>query len=218
MIKQDQIEQWYDLRDGRVFSNRPPKNYPEWENAVYALAAMRKNNPCWVGDMLNIGEDLFGERYAQALDEFGLHNAQVIANYKSTMKNVPASSRRKSLYFSHYKSVTSYSPQEQMPLLAWCDKLDLKTSDFGRVIKKAKAEGTPIEELIAMDAAELDDWMDDEGEAPTMEEHFMAHVESSINSISKALEFCDDKPRRDLLMTAKDAVLDAKEISARVEA
>ena len=209
-------ETWYDLRDSRVFVNRPPKNFKEWESGINVVAAMRKNNPCWIGDMLNLGQDTFGEKYTQVLDAFGYHNEQVINNYKSVMKRVPATVRRTNLFMGHYRHVTGYDSKDQKRVLAWCDKLGLNTLEFKRGINLVKDGFVSLDELVALDRNGLDAQLDQRNESEDIPDQYGAALKGTIDNLDKAIEFCDDKSGRDLLMTAKDAVLDAQVIYEKV--
>lgn len=212
-------EQWYDLRDGRVFVNRAPKDFTEWENAISAVAALKRNNPFWIGDMLNIGEDTFGESYSQVVDDFGFHNSQVIANYKYVARNVdPKVRRMKNLFWAHHRTVAGYEQADQSLLLSWCEKLKFNTVEFTRTMTMAREDGISIKELVAFDQEALEEWREEIlGNKPDRD-HYSIYLQNAIDNLDKAIEFCEDKNARDLLSVSKDSALDAQELNVETKA
>ena len=213
-----QNEQWYDLRDGRVFVNRAPKDFAEWENAISAVAGIKRNNPFWIGDLLNIGEDTFGEGYSQVIDDFGFHNSQVVANYKYVARSVtPKVRRMKKLFWAHHRTVSKYKQTDQSALLKWCEKLKFNTVEFSRIMKMAREDGISIKELVAFDQKALEQWREEILENQPERDHYSIYLQNAIDNLDKAIEFCEDKNARDLLAVSKDSAIDAQDLNIEVQ-
>lgn len=206
-------DQWYDLREGRLFASRAPKDFAEWEDAVGALAAMKKNNPIWIGDILNLGEDTFGEAYAQVIDAFGVHNNYIINNYKWVARSVPPRVRRKSLFFSHLRAVASYGVEDQDHLLGWAHKQNIKTLQFARLLKTAKRVGTLTKDLTKLEGEKIYEWEDKVAKIEGEPDNYMVALNKSIDDLDTAIEFCEYKDQRDLLLISRDSAMDAKKMA-----
>src|SRR5262245_11948880 len=71
-------------------------------------------NSCawWVGDWLAYGEDSFGDRYKQVIEETSL-DYQTLRNYTWVAKSFTMSRRRDSLSFGHHAEVAALTEVEQ---------------------------------------------------------------------------------------------------------
>lgn len=117
--RQELAEQnWWMPTDRGMELVRPP-TWDEWEEGIGSLAMLHHNLPKIIGDYVNIGEDTFGERYAQAIDVFGEYAYGTIANYASICRSVPYDVRHPELTMAHYKAVRTLSTQEQ---IEWQDR------------------------------------------------------------------------------------------------
>ena len=118
--------------------------WEDYEGLGDFLGALGRAYPFWVGDFLNIGEDVFGERFAQI--EVNLpHSPQTLANYKSVSKQIPPSRRRKGLSYSTHAEVAYLLPAERDALLAQAAKEGWKREEM-REARRAM-QGEPIGEL-----------------------------------------------------------------------
>lgn len=108
---------WYRLKPRELRLKRTP-TWDEYGDLGYTLAEMRGNSPFWIGDFVNHGEEIFGEKYAQVLSVFGEYEYQTVANYASVMRRVPAERlskphRKDELYFGHHDAVAKLELKEQ---------------------------------------------------------------------------------------------------------
>lgn len=99
-----------------------------WEHfedmAKHFLAPLGRGYPWWVGDMLNMAEDVLGEEFAQ-LETFFPHSPQTLANYKSVAKHIPRS-RRRGLHLSVAAPAAYLPPKQRDELIDQAVKNDWK--------------------------------------------------------------------------------------------
>jgi DNA mismatch repair ATPase MutL len=95
---------------GIVATAKP--TYSEWEIALGVACDLHRSSQWWVGDLLNIGEHTYGEKYSQALEATGFEE-QTLKNYKWVCARVEKSLRKDNLTFSHHALVASLQPDEQ---------------------------------------------------------------------------------------------------------
>lgn len=90
----------------------PDLPYDRYE-ALAAMFGMLHRTSAWLlGDLLNYGEKVYGETYAQAATVTGL-SAHTLTNYASVCSHIPRSRRRATLPFSVHAEVAYLSPSEQ---------------------------------------------------------------------------------------------------------
>jgi hypothetical protein len=81
-----------------------------------ALAAMfgqlHRTSAWLIGDLLNYGEKVYGETYAQAETVTGLSRGTLM-NYSSVCAHIPRSRRRENVPFSTHAEVAYLEPEEQ---------------------------------------------------------------------------------------------------------
>lgn len=98
-----------------------------------AMAAMfselHKRTAWYIGDLLNYGEKMYGEKYAQAEAVTGL-NKQTLMNYASVCSQIPRSRRRANLNYSIHAEVAYLEPDEQKKWLDLAEKNDWKREDL----------------------------------------------------------------------------------------
>lgn len=74
----------------------------------------------WIGDLQLIGEDLFGEEYAQIMESLP-HSHHTLENYRSIAKHIPQNRRRSGISFSVHAEVAYLEPIERD---MWLDKAE----------------------------------------------------------------------------------------------
>lgn len=98
--------------------------FDEWLLSCQQLAALEKGMHFVIGDMLNIGESQWGEKYTEAIEQTGF-DYQTLANDKWVASSIKFSLRRENLSFGHHKEVAPYTPDEQDFLLERAETLGL---------------------------------------------------------------------------------------------
>ena len=82
------------------------------------FSELHKRTAWYIGDLLNYGEKMYGEKYAQAEAVTGL-NKTTLMNYASVCGQIPRSQRRPNLNFSIHAEVAYLEPTERKE---WLDK------------------------------------------------------------------------------------------------
>jgi hypothetical protein len=94
-------------------------NWEDFDSEVKNLANQDRLTPIKIGDILNLGESEFGERYSQVLSYFPEHKSGTISNWKSICKMVPPSVRPNGTRMSQMEAVRTLSTKEQADYLEW---------------------------------------------------------------------------------------------------
>jgi hypothetical protein len=105
------------------------------------LSPLGVGYPWWVGDLLNMAEDVCGEEWAQ-LETYLPNSPQTCANYKSIAKHIPRS-RRRGLHLSVAEPVAYMEPKKRDELISQAIANDWKREDMREAARAAKA-GLPL--------------------------------------------------------------------------
>jgi hypothetical protein len=89
----------------------------EWAAALELIGTFHRGSPWWIGDALCYGEDRFGEKYAQYVEETGL-SVKTLLERARISRSIPPERRREDLSLSHHAAVAGLLPAQQMHLLA----------------------------------------------------------------------------------------------------
>ena len=111
-----------------------PVPYEVWEAYGGAHRRVESSLQWVIGDWLVYGEDTYGEKYAQAMDETGLSYGY-IANICSVASKIELEHRHQNLSFSHHATVAYLPPDQQDYWLATADNKGLNRGDLRDAIK-----------------------------------------------------------------------------------
>jgi len=140
----------YNQDMGELSANswKAPSNmdYELWEEIGNTFQLWQGGVNWWVGDWLNEGEKLYGEKYAQAIETTG-KSYQDLANCKWVADKVEFSTRVENLSWSHHREVAPLEPEEQADMLGWAVDNNASVHELKQEHRKRKnkllAEGTP---------------------------------------------------------------------------
>ena len=119
----------------------PDTPYGQWEALGVMLGAL-SHASCWLlGDWIEHGERVYGEKYAQAVEETGLA-PQTLMNYASVCRRVPPERRRAALPYSYHAVVAPLEPEVQVVMLA-----EAETQGWTRRELAAAVKGDPEDEV-----------------------------------------------------------------------
>jgi hypothetical protein len=93
-------------------------SYERYEAVGFALGRAHRTVAWMMGDWINHGEFVFGEKYAQAMLVTNMAE-QTLMNYAHISRRIPRERRRAELPFSVHALVAPLEPQEQT---AWLDR------------------------------------------------------------------------------------------------
>jgi hypothetical protein len=114
---------------------------PEWKGPLQFALWCQRAGPWWIGDLLNAGEDRFGESFSQMCE--GAVSAEMLNRYASVARRVPIENRVASLSWSAHAAVARLPLELQKRLLLEADRHGW-TSDELR-LKSREAMQRPAE-------------------------------------------------------------------------
>jgi hypothetical protein len=124
-------------------------SFEEWEALGQKLAPVGKSIGFIIGDWINYGEKLYGQKYEEAISRTGLA-VQTLRNYAYVARKVGLSCRHDKLGFEHHYVVAKLkSPEEQTRWLKMAVKHKLgkrrlqKSINFGRLATEKEVAGDP---------------------------------------------------------------------------
>ncbi len=92
----------------------------EWQGPLQFAVWCQRAGPWWIGDMINSGEDNFGESFSQACE--GLVSTEMLSRYASVARRVPFENRRPGLSWSAHAAVARLPSSQQRQLLATAER------------------------------------------------------------------------------------------------
>lgn len=119
--------------------------YEEWEGCGEVLSRADKMVHWWIGDWVNYGENRWGEKYAQALDETKF-DYQTLRDDAWVARQFDLSRRRDNLSFSHHREVAALPITKQDELLAKAAPVEgesrprLTRNELRQEVKRAKQD------------------------------------------------------------------------------
>jgi hypothetical protein len=113
----------------------------EWQGPLQFALWCQRAGPWWIGDLLNAGEDRFGETFSQACE--GAISADLLNRYASVARRVPLENRVPSLSWTAHAMVARLPLNEQRPLLLQAERHGWTSDEIrvkARAAKKGRAE------------------------------------------------------------------------------
>jgi hypothetical protein len=92
----------------------------EWQGPLQFALWCQRAGPWWIGDLLNAGEDRFGESFSQACE--GAVSAEMLNRYASVARRVPLENRVPGLSWSAHAMVARLPLDQQRPLLLQAER------------------------------------------------------------------------------------------------
>jgi hypothetical protein len=98
---------------GVRISSKP--DLTEWRGPLQFALWCQRAGPWWIGDLMNCGEDRFGETFSQMCE--GTLSTEMLSRYASVARRVPIENRVASLSWSAHAAVASLPHDAQKRLL-----------------------------------------------------------------------------------------------------
>ncbi len=99
-----------------------------WKGPLQFALWCQRAGPWWIGDLLNAGEDSFGETFSQMCE--GAISAEMLNRYASVARRVPLSNRLASQSWSAHAAVARLSSQDQRRFLKQAEKLGWSSEEL----------------------------------------------------------------------------------------
>ena len=110
----------------------------DWKGPLQFAIWCQRASPWWIGDMINSGEDVFGEEFAAVWGE--TLSTEMVSRYASVARRVPAQNRRPALSWSAHAAVARLSHAEQRRMLALAEKEGWNSDDLNKKVRELVAE------------------------------------------------------------------------------
>lgn len=137
-----QLERSGAVTETQLLLTDPDLPYDTYESLGAFLGAVKRRTSWYIGDWLNFGEGVYGERFAQAAAVTGL-NEQTLLHYQFVCRQVPESRRKASLAFGVHALVARMEPAEQRYWLDRAARRDWGEKELREAIKKKRSEQAP---------------------------------------------------------------------------
>jgi hypothetical protein len=92
----------------------------DWKGPLQFALWCQRAGPWWIGDLLNAGEDRFGESFSQMCE--GTVSAEMLNRYASVARRVPIENRIPTLSWSAHAAVARLPLNVQKRLLIEADR------------------------------------------------------------------------------------------------
>jgi hypothetical protein len=87
----------------------------EWRGPLQFALWCQRAGPWWIGDLLNAGDDRFGESFSQMCE--GTLSTEMLSRYASVARRVPIENRRAALSWSAHAAVARLPHDQQKRIL-----------------------------------------------------------------------------------------------------
>lgn len=116
--------------------------FDEYEAVGAFLGRVQRSSSWWVGDFLNYGEGLYGEKFAQAVHSTGLAE-QTLLNYSYVCRHVSADRRLEAVPFTVHAEVAKLDEKEQTRWLLRAQKGDWSRAELRARMKAKRTDQKP---------------------------------------------------------------------------
>jgi len=129
----------FEFRPAAIRIEGRPK-LEEWKGPLQFALWCQRASPWWIGDMINSGEDIFGEEFAAVLG--GTLSTEMVSRYASVARRVPPRNRRPKLSWSAHAAVARLEDHLQRRMLALAEKEGWNSDDLQKQVRElVKTQG-----------------------------------------------------------------------------
>ncbi len=111
---------------------RPP--LAEWQGPLQFALWCQRASPWWIGDMINAGEDLYGEEFGEVCGD--TLSTEMVSRYASVARRVPAQNRRPALSWSAHAAVARLPHPQQRRLLAEAERQGWNSDELRKKVQE----------------------------------------------------------------------------------
>ena len=127
--------------------------FRDWVEQGRKLGVLGRSAGWWIGDWLNYGNSVYGERYARAARITG-YDVQTLMNMTYVASRFDAGRRREGLSWSHHAELAALDPEAQDRLLARAESERLSVRDLREEIRRERRLAATGEEAEVQPADE----------------------------------------------------------------
>lgn len=110
----------------------------DWKGPLQFAIWCQRASPWWIGDMINAGEDIYGEEFAAVWGE--TLSTEMVSRYASVARRVPPQNRRPALSWSAHAAVARLNHAEQRRMLTLALKEGWSSDDLYKQVRDLVAE------------------------------------------------------------------------------
>ncbi len=111
---------------------RPPIG--EWAGPLQFALWCQRASPWWIGDLLNAGDESFGEAFSQVCE--GHVSGDQLQRYESVARRVPPENRHPNLSWSAHAVVARLPHDQQRKMLKLADENGWSSEELRRQIRR----------------------------------------------------------------------------------
>lgn len=106
----------------------------EWEQAMTFACWARAHGAWWIGDMIRLGLQRYGDGFWQAVEIEGV-SLEMLHRYRAVAEKVPPENRRETLSWNHHAIVANWPQSRQVELLDHAEQEGLTSHEFQRYVR-----------------------------------------------------------------------------------
>ena len=123
----------FEFRPANVkIQGKPPLD--DWEGPLRFALWCQRASPWWIGDMINRGEDLFGEEFGEVCGDS--LSTEMVSRYASVARRVPAQNRRPTLSWSAHAAVARLPHTQQRHMLIEAERRGWNSEDLRKKVQQ----------------------------------------------------------------------------------
>jgi hypothetical protein len=107
---------------------------PDWEGPLQFALWCQRASPWWIGDLINRGEDLYGEEFGEVCG--ATLSTEMVSRYASVARRVPAQNRRPALSWSAHAAVARLPPAQQRRLLLEAEQQGWNSDELRKKVQE----------------------------------------------------------------------------------
>ncbi len=117
---------------GVQISGRPQLD--QWKGPLQFALWCQRAGPWWIGDLLNHGEDHFGESFSQMCE--GVVSTEQLSRYASVARRVPMENRSASLSWSAHAVVARLPHDQQRNMLREAENRGWTSEELRKAVQE----------------------------------------------------------------------------------
>ena len=121
---------------GVQISGRPQLG--EWKGPLQFALWCQRAGPWWIGDLLNHGEDHFGESFSQMCE--GIVSTEQLSRYASVARRVPMRNRSASLSWSAHAVIARLPHDQQRKMLREAEYRGWTSEELRKAVQKLQQD------------------------------------------------------------------------------
>lgn len=106
----------------------------DWTGPLQFALWCQRAGPWWIGDLLNAGEDRFGETFSQMCED--VISTEQLSRYASVARRVPIANRRAALSWSAHAVAARLPHDQQRKMLREAERHNWTSEELRKEVQK----------------------------------------------------------------------------------